>query len=258
MFSSRLSLIALSALIATGCIYPRRSTSLTPVARTDAGMISAPSDIWQLTIVGAEISPRKRGDLPWDEGGGAPDVFVRVYRGEALLFETPVEGDSHTPAWGATLPSNVHLPPGTALRFEVWDQDTVGADPVGQLRSRGLPQNAIPDADARLLLEGGSYVTIRVSAPRPHRGVGIEQYEVRPDALVVMRVATHSPASRARLVPGDAILAIGDRQVSAMTDAEAASALSMASQRQSALTVRGANGREREVQLDRDFLWQTM
>jgi hypothetical protein len=258
MFSSRLSLIALSALIATGCIYPRRSTSLTPVARADAGMISAPSDIWQLTIVGAEISPRKRGDLPWDEGGGAPDVFVRVYRGEALLFETPVEGDSHTPAWGATLPSNVHLPPGTALRFEVWDQDTVGNDPVGQFRSRGLPQNAIPDADARLLLEGGSYVTIRVSAPRPHRGVGIEQYEVRPDALVVMRVATHSPASRARLVPGDAILAIGDRQVSAMTDAEAASALSMASQRQSALTVRGANGREREVQLDRDFLWQTM
>lgn len=221
-------------------------------------MISAPSNVWQLTIVGAEVTPRKRGDLPWDEGGGAPDVFVRFYRGETLLFETPVENDSFTPAWNATLPRNVHLPPGTALRFEVWDRDTVGADPVGQFRSRGLPQNAIPGADARLLLEGGSYVTIRVSPPRPHRGVGIEQYEVRPDALVVLRVATHSPASRAALAPGDAIVAIGERRVAAMTDAEAASALSMASQRQTPLVVRGADGREREVALDRDFLWQTM
>jgi len=244
--------------LATGCVYPRRGTSLTPVRREGAGMIAAPSDIWQLTIVDAEIAPRKRGDLPWDEGGGGPDAFVRVYRDEQLLFETAVVSDSHTPSWDIALPHNVHVAPGASLRFELWDQDTVGADPVGQYRTRGLPPNALPDADARLMLEGGSYVTIRVSAPRPHRGVGIEQYEVRPDALVVLRVASHSPASRANLAPGDAILAIGDRRVSAMSEAEAASALSMASQRETPLTVRGPNGQERTVDLDRDFVWQTM
>lgn len=250
-------MVLLSSVVATGCIYPRRGTSLTEVGRADTGLIGAPANIWQLTIVGAEIAPRKRGDLPWDDGGG-PDAFVRFYRDETLLFETPVESDSLAPRWAATLPRNVHLAPDAALRIEVWDQDTVGADPVGTYRTRGLPPNALPDADARLLLEGGSYVTIRVSAPRPHRGVGIAQYELRPDALIVLEVAAHSPASRADLEPGDAIVALGDRRVSAMTRAEAASALSMASQRGTALTVRDASGEERTVDLDRNFVWQTM
>src|SRR5690606_17573898 len=89
---------ALVALIATGCIYPRRSTSLTPVARADAGMISAPSDIWQLTIVGAEVSPRKRGDLPWDEGGrGRRDGGPRRSRGGGRLREGAADPEAHHP-----------------------------------------------------------------------------------------------------------------------------------------------------------------
>lgn len=256
--SLRLAMIALSTLVASGCIYPRRGTSLTPVTREGTGSISAPADIWQLTIVEAQVTPRKRGDLPWDEGGGEPDVYVRVYRGEELVFETATIDDSREPRWDATLPRNVRLPRDAALRFEVWDRDTVGSDPVGQIRTNGLPSNAMPGADARLLLEGGSYLSIRVSAPRPHRGAGIAEYEVRPDALVVSRVLPYSPAQRAGLEPGDAIVAIGERRVSAMNDAEAASALSMASNRQSALTVRGANGRERTVELDRNFVWLTM
>ncbi len=253
-----LALVVLS-LAASGCVYPRRGTSLTPVrSESGSGSLSAPSDIWQLTIVEAQITPRKRGDLPWDEGGGEPDAFVRVYRGDELVFETPTLDDSRTPQWNATLPRNVHLPRDRSLRFEVWDRDTVGSDPVGQIRTNGLPVNAVPGADARLLLEGGSYLTIRVAPPRPHRGAGIAEYEVRPDALVVLRVIPHSPAQRAGLEPGQAIVAIGDQRVSAMSSAQAASALSMASHRQTPLTVRGADGQEREVELDRNFVWLTM
>lgn len=258
MWAKRLVLVATATAIATGCIYPRRGTSLTPVTHSDPATLLAPADVWQLTIVDAQIAPRKRGDLPWDDGGGAPDAFVRFYRGETLLFETPVVEDSLQPRFEATLPRNVHLPPGVPLRIELWDRDMVGADPIGQVRTRGLPQNALPDADARLLLEGGSYVTIRISAPRPHRGVGIEEYEVRPDSLVITRVTEHSPASRARLQAGDAIIAIGDVRVADMDDAQAASALSMAAHRETALTVRAADGSERTVELDRDFVWLTM
>ncbi|MCZ7686619.1 MAG: PDZ domain-containing protein [Sandaracinaceae bacterium] len=186
------------------------------------------------------------------------DAFARVYRGEELLFETPMIEDSREPSWNATLPRNARLPRDTPLRFEVWDRDTVGSDPVGQLRTNGLPVNAVPGADARLLLEGDSYLTIRVTPPRPHRGTGIAEYEVRPDALVVLRVLSYSPAQRAGLQPGDAVVAIGETRVSAMNAAQAASALSMASHRQSQLTVRNAAGRERTVQLDRDFVWLTM
>lgn len=254
----RLIVVVLSIFVASACIYPRRGTSLTPVQREGTGTISAPDDIWQLTIVEAQITPRKRGDLPWDENGGEPDAYVRVYRGEEVVFESPTIDDSREPAWRATLPRNVRLPRDTPLRFEVWDRDVVGGDPVGQIRTNGLPVNAVPGADARLLLEGGSYLTIRVDPPRPHRGAGIAEYEVRPDALVVQRVLPYSPAQRAGLEPGDAIVAIGDRRVSAMNEAQAASALSMAPHRQTQLTVRGANGRERTVDLDRDFVWLTM
>lgn len=243
---------------ATGCVYPRRATSLTPVHPDSAARLAAPDALWQLTVVGAEIPPRKRGDLHWDEGGGAPDPFVRIYRDEQLLFETAVIDDSFEPRWDVTLPRNVHIPPDAALRVELWDRDTVGSDPIGQYRGRGLPPNAMPDIDARLMLEGGSTVILRVSAPRPHRGVGIEEYELRPDELRILRVAAYSPASRANLAPGDAIVAIGERRVSAMSDVQAASALSMASQRGEFLTVRGPDGRERTVELDRDFVWQSM
>jgi hypothetical protein len=246
------------AVLASGCVYPHRSTSLTAVQRTGTGTLSAPSDIWQLTIVDAQINPRKRGALTWDEGGGLPDAFVRVYRGAELLFETPVVNDDLTPEWNATLPRNVRVPHDARLRFEVWDSDTVGNDPVGQFNSSGLPANAEPDANARLMMEGGNYLTIRVSAPRPHRGVGIEDYEVRPDSLVVSRVLPYSPADRAGIEPGDAIVAIGDRRVSAMSSAEAASALSMSAHRDTTVTVRDARGREREVTLDRDFVWLVM
>ncbi len=246
------------ALALSACVYPHRSTSLMAVQRPGSGSLSAPPDIWQLTIVDAQITPRKRGDLAWDEGEGLPDAFVRVYRGAELLFETPVLNDTVAPAWNATLPRNVRVPHDAALRFEVWDRDTVGNDPIGQFRSNGLPPNAEADANARLMMEGGNYLTIRVSAPRPHRGVGIADYELRPDALVIGQVLPYSPADRAELHPGDAIVAIGDRRVSSMNAAQAASALSMAAHRETALTVRDARGEERQVELDRGFVWLVM
>lgn len=248
----------LLACAAAGCVYPRRSTALSPVTSGNTASVSAPADLYTLTIVDAQVTPRKRGDLAWDEGEGAPDPFVRVYRGDLLLFETPPLEDTYTPEWSATLPQNVQITSDAMLRLEVWDRDTIGSDPIGQVRTRGLPQNAVLDAAARLLLENGSWLTIRVTAPRAHRGVGLAEYEVRPDALVATRVLAHSPAARAGIVVGDAVVAIGDRRVSAMSDGEAASALSMASQRETRLLVRGREGRERTVELDRGFVWLTM
>lgn len=254
----RIAFLLLLSALAAGCVYPRRATSLTPVTRSDAGSIGAPAGIWQVTVVEAQVPSRKRGDLPWDEGGGAPDVFARIYRGEELLFETPTINDTLTPRWNVALPRNVRATRADALRFELWDRDVIGSDPIGQMRSQGLPSNAAPEADARLLLEGGSYLTIRVSAPRPHRGVGLSEYEVQPDALVVLAVVPHSPAERAGIEPGEAIVAIGERRVSEMNPAEASSALSMASQRSTQITLRSVSGRERAVELDRGFVWLTM
>jgi len=242
-----------------GCVYPRRGTSLTPVRSERAtASFNAPAHIWQLTVVEAHVRPRKSGDLSWDDGEGLPDVFVRIYRGGEQVFETETVDDSLTPRWDEVLPRNFRIPPDAALRIEVWDRDTVGADPVGIYNDRGLPDNALPDADARIMLEGGSWLTIRATAPRPHRGVGIEEYEVRPDELVVARVLQHSPAGRAGIEPGDRIVAVGDQRVADLNEAQAASALSMAANRDRQLTVKDEGGEERQVDLDRGYVWLTM
>lgn len=255
----RLALCLLLASSVIGCVYPRRSTSLSPVQRPDASAsITAPEDVYQLTIVEAQVVPQRRGGLPWDDGGGGPDPFVRVFRGEEMIFETPVINDSNAPRWNASVPANVRVTSTVALRFEVWDRDDIGADPIGIYRNTGRPSAAVLDADARLALEGGNYLTVRFAGPRPHRGVGIEEYELRPDALVVMRVMPHSPAARAGLEPGDRIVRIGERSVSSMNGAEAASELSMAVSRHHTLGVIGADGRERSVDLDRGFVWVCM
>ena len=253
--------LTLSAVLcASGCVYPRRSTSLTSVhsERTQGGAIHAPAHLWQLTIVDAQVRPRMRGDMDWDDGGGLPDVFVRIYRDERLLWQSETLDDTLNPVWNAELPRNIELPPTAAVRFEVWDADTVGGDPVGIYRDRGLPDTALPGAESRLLLEGGSTLTIRVNNPRPHRGVGIDEYEVRPDELVVLSVLAHSPASRGGVERGDRIVAIGDQRVSTLNDAQAASALSMAVSRQRSLTVVGDDQRERIVELDHGFVWLTL
>lgn len=220
--------------------------------------MDAPADTWQLTVVEAHVRPRKSGDLTWDENGGLPDVFVRIFRDGESIWESPTIDDSLNPQWNATLPRNFRMPRGTPLRIEVWDRDIVGNDPVGIFDEHGLPPNALPGADARIMLEGGSWLTVRIAPPLPHRGVGIEEYEVRPGELMVERVLPYSPAARAGIERGDAIVGIGEQRVSAMNDAQAASALSMAGNRHSTLTVRNAAGRERQVDLDRGFVWLTM
>jgi hypothetical protein len=249
---------SLLLLLFTGCVYPRRSTSLSPVQRPDASQsLSAPADIFRVTVVSAQIAPRKRGGLAWDDSDGAPDAYVRIFRGGEQIFESSTIDDSLAPEWNATLERNVRIPSTAQLRFEVWDRDVVGSDPIGIYRHQGLPPNAVEDADARLMLENGSFLTVRVQGPRPHRGVGISSYEIRPGALHVLEVMQYSPAERAGIEAGDQIVRIGDRAVSEMNGQQAASALSMCAHRDTALTVRSSAGQERTVDLDRGFVWLT-
>ncbi|MGE0784605.1 MAG: PDZ domain-containing protein [Sandaracinaceae bacterium] len=249
----------LASVLAIGCVYPHRSTSISAVAnpRTAATM-DAPPDVWQLTVVEAHVRPRRRGDLTWDDNGGEPDVYVRLIRNEEVVWESETIDDSLNPQWNVTLPRNFRTAVHDSLRIEVWDRDTVGSDPVGIYRGRGLPPTAVPGADARILLEGGSYLTIRISPPRAHRGVGIDEYELRPDVIEILSVAPYSPAGRAELQPGDLIVAIGDQRVSALSDAQAASALSMVLTRSHTLTIRRGSSPERTVELDQGYVWLTM
>lgn len=248
--------VSLSAL--AGCVYPRRSTSLSAVTAAGASTLGAPDHAYRVTIVSAQTGATRRGALDWDDGGGMPDCFVRIYRNDELVFESERVNDSIRPEWNETLPRNLEVPDGARIRLEVWDADTLGADPVGVWRGVGMPANAESGVDARVLLEGESWLTIRLEDPRPHRGIGIRVFELRGDSLAVVEVEPHSPAGRAGIVVGDAIVAIGGRAVSSIPENDAVTALSLAADRNEALRVRSASGSERVVELDHGFTWLVM
>lgn len=242
--------LLLLLVVGLGCAYPRRSTSLCPVT-TEAR--SAPADIWRVAFHQSVIPPRQRGDQPWDEDGSPPDVFVRVYRGDTLLFEsTPVEGLQ--PNLDATTP-NLHFPSGASTRIELWDADGVMPTIIGVWRGNGLPTGAMEDGDTRIMLDGNASVGFRVLAPEASRGAGIPSYEVRRKELRVLELLEHSPAGRAGIVPGDAIVAINGESIEDLGEARAAGALSRACSEATRLSVKRRDGRTEEIVLDRGFVW---
>lgn len=247
--------VSLSSLSA--CAFPRRTTSLSPVRTTSmtAGPGAAPADVYRFAVISAQLNPQNRGATQWDDNGGLPDVYVRVFRDEQLVWESRTIDDNLRPAWNEEAPRNIRFPASSHVRIEVWDRDTVGGDPVGIWRGSGLPQNARPGVEARVLLEGESYLTVRVDPPMPHRGVGIRLYEVHGGDFQVLEVEPYSPAARAGLVPGDRIVAIGAQTVSQLGEQRAIGALSMAAERGEPLHVRNAQGVERTVSLDHGYVW---
>lgn len=229
-----------------------------PAPPTLAKIEDRPAELWTFHFVGAELPEFKGAGLPWDSDGTPPDPFIRLIIDKRVVWESPVLENTRRPEWNVTLPRNVEIPEDATFRLELWDRDTaVSADPAGAITRSGLPGTALPDAVARLTLDNLGMISVIVSAPRAQQGVGIS-FEVRPDALIVLRVERYSPAARAGILKGERIVAIGPQRVSELGDDESTSDLSLANEKGAALTVAGAKGNERQVTLDKGFIWLVM
>ncbi|HEX7479539.1 MAG TPA: hypothetical protein VF331_17170 [Polyangiales bacterium] len=252
-----LSLLLL-ALAVTGCAYPRRSTFMHPAPLALVKIDDRPKNLWTLRVISAELPQFKATGLPWDSDGTEPDPFVRILIDKRLVWESPVRENTRRPEWNFTLPKNIELSDSSSFRVALWDRDTaVSADPAGADTHTGLPASALPDAIARLSLDNLGTVSIMVTAPRAQQGVGL-RFEVRPDALIVLEVERYSPAARAGIKVGERIVAIGPQRVSELGGNEATSDLSLASERGSVLTIADAQKHERQVTLDKGFIWLVM
>lgn len=249
-------LLALCVISSVGCAYPRRTT-LVHAAPASAEPVDTPSGLWSIRLVEAQLPETKGGGLPWDSDGTGPDPYIRLLIDDRIVWESPVQKNTLNPQWNVTLPRSVRVTGSNKFRIELWDEDTASADPAGTFTHQGLPSNALPNARARLSLDNLGTVTITVSAPKPYKGLGVT-YEQRSDALVVLAVEAFSPAARAGISVGDRIVAIGESRVEQLTAARAASDLSLAVDRGAVLTVADQRGRERQVNLDRGYLWLTM
>jgi len=254
---ARFLLVCLGVLSVSACAYPRRVISLNP-ASSAIDSTDAPANLYRIRIVSAVVPPEQRSGQAWDEDSG-PDVYVRVLRGETLLFETPVLSDAPQPVWNADLPANLDLSPGSEVRFEVLDTDGIATDPVGILRTRGLPVAVQPGGETVLPLDvAGATLRLHVDPPQAHRGIGIREVEERSDALVIRALEVNSPAGRAGLAVGDRIVRIANESVDSLGTARAASRLSQSAGRGVSLDVVTVEGEERTVELDAGFTWLSL
>ena len=232
------------------CAYPRRTTGLTPVA--GASTADAPPALYRLFVEGAQVPPRQRSGLSWDDEGG-PDPYVRVVREDSVLFETEPATDTLSPTFDAECPGNVRLA-SESLRFELWDADDGSDDPIGIWQGQGLPASTVVGARTRLRTDTVAEIFVRIEEPIAHRGTGILSYEVRGDGFEVVEVAPFSPAGRAGVRAGDRVVAVGGQLLHTASEADGASRLSLAVERNDSLTIR-RDGLQREVALDQGYVW---
>jgi len=163
--------------------------------------------------------------------------------------------DSFDPKF-SQMPSNLAFDRSTRLRVELWDDDGVGADPIGMYEGRAFSESIL-GSDTTIKLDSGATLTLRLALPEPKQGLGLVEYELRPNAVLVRAVAANSPAARAKLREGDRIVAIDGKALSAFEPQEAESALALAAQKQSELRIlRGET--KSTVKLDNGYIWPAM
>ena len=248
-------ILLLVSIVGAGCAYPRKSTALS-VVKAAGNSISSPDDVWRIRFTSADIPSVQRSGAAWDDDGTGPDTFVRIYRADELIFESAVTKDQIKPQFKFPVTENLWLPSHKEIRIELWDKDSGISNPVGIWKGRGLPPTALPGADARVMLEGKTQLNFQVMQPEAHRGVGIPLYELKGSELSILEVIERSPAGRAGLVPGDSIVEIDGKPVTDYSDAQAASALSMASSRQTKMVVlKGKSQKRVPVDVDNGYVW---
>jgi hypothetical protein len=218
--------------------------------------VSTPPNLWRFVLVKADIPPTQRSGLAWDDDGSPPDPYLKLLVEGRLVWESPRIDDNLHPPFDASPEGNLAVARDAVIRLELWDKDAGSSQPIGIYQGRGA-REAIMGANTNIKLEGGATVTIRVDKALPLAGTGIAQYELRKHAVLVLKVVPNSPASRAGVAVGDRITAIDGKQIDELGEHGAASALALAGQNGSELTLQ-KDGQYRQVKLDEGYVWLSL
>ena len=83
---------------------------------------------YRVTVTAMTVAGLDQAGQLWDvdASGGAPDPFVEVRLNGALVFQTAVANNTHTPSFTGAV--TVTIPPGANLTFTGWDDDAFGQD----------------------------------------------------------------------------------------------------------------------------------
>src|SRR5262245_32058653 len=101
-------LIAVTAVV--GCAYPRHTTPLNAAPGLKVPSEQVPGGMYTLQLISATAPPTKISGLAWDDDGSGPDLFVRLYVADRMVWESPVIENETKPQWNRVLPANVIIP----------------------------------------------------------------------------------------------------------------------------------------------------
>jgi hypothetical protein len=183
-----------------------------------------PDDRLYVAVVSGELPPRTRDGRDWAQAfGSLPDPYVRVLVNDGELFRTESASDTLEPTWPTSPKGNFKLGAGDRIEVQLWAAAVMNDKPIG-VKKLTLTPDMIAEHEIELDLSGDAKVKLLVEPAHPIWGAGF-WFELRNSSSYVTRLVDASPASRAGMVAGDRIVALGGKPVDQMSTDEVRSTL---------------------------------
>jgi hypothetical protein len=240
---------ALAAVLgACAAVYPELQTPLRSAEGRETE--APPNDLRWIAFKGATVPTETRDGRRWggDLGRSAPDPYAVLFLNGKVLIKTPAQGGTLTPTWPDGPAGNFRVKKGDHFRVELWDSNTINDHPIGFKDVGSLDESVDVTGEADIECNSGAHVRVAFEPAHARLGLGF-YYELRIGEVFVTRVYEESPAGRAKVKPGDQILALDGKAVSGLKAPEVQSLLNMPHLTPLAMRVRHkADGQEASVQ----------
>jgi len=244
-----LSSLALVLLSGCGAVYPEVATPIRSLPSRIEHKPPPPADLLFIRFVGAQIPPKTRDGRIWDATGNAlPDAFAKLLVDKREILVTPVQSDTLRPTWRDQPIANYQIPQGATVRVELWDSNPINNHPICVHDIDNIHEQAQADSNVEIDCTSGARIEIIVDPAHARLGLGL-YYELRTEQVFVTRVLRESPAARAKLKRGDAILKIQGIDVAKMEEGQAQSLLNANASTGVLIRVKSPDGTERELTL---------
>lgn len=243
------------ALMGCSAVYPEISA---PVKAPPSGRTlepAPPKDLVYIVFSGAKIPEKTRDGRQWDSlGGSAPDPFAKLFLNDRELIRTPVQSNTLAPTWPDQRKANYRLPENGSYRLEVWDSNALNNRPICMKTLHDIRDDVGPDP-VEIDCDSGARVTLRVEPAHARWGLGFA-YELRTQGSVaITHVVADSPAARAGLAAGDAVVQIQGKPVAKMEQGEPQSLINANADVGIELVLKGEDGQERKAQVKEGVIY---
>jgi hypothetical protein len=240
-----------SCLWSVGCaaVYPEMQAPL----RGADGRVTPPNpkNLRWIAFLGAVVPPETRDGRKWGGTLGTstnPDPYAILFVNGRVLIKTPSQASTLAPTWPDAPAGNFRVQDTDRYRVELWDKNPVNDHPIGVKEVGLLSEEVLSAGEVDVECDTGAHVRVAFQPPRVRFGLGF-YYELRVGEAFVTRAYEESPAGRAGVKPGDQIMALDGKPVSAMKAGEVQSIINTPHVAGLAMELRHANGQKAALEL---------